>query len=29
MRIEVKDLEDPDGWPATDMIWIFTAATAR
>lgn len=26
VRIEVKDLEDPDGWPSTDTIWIFTAA---
>jgi hypothetical protein len=27
VRIEVKDLEDPDGWPATDTIWIFTTAS--
>lgn len=26
IRIEVKDLEDPDGWPATDSIWIVTTA---
>jgi hypothetical protein len=26
VRIEVKDLEDPDGWPSTDTIWIFTSA---
>lgn len=26
VRIEVKDLEDPDGWPATDTIWIITSA---
>ena len=24
--VEVKDLEDPDGWPATDTIWIITGA---
>ena len=23
--IEVKDLEDPDGWPATDTIWVITS----
>ena len=22
--IEVKDLEDPDGWPSTDTIWVVT-----
>jgi hypothetical protein len=27
VRIEVKDLEDPDGWPSTDMIWVITTAT--
>ncbi|WP_163505057.1 hypothetical protein [Fodinicola acaciae] len=26
VRIEVKDLEDPDGWPSSDSIWIFTTA---
>lgn len=26
VRIEVMDLEDPDGWPATDTIWIITSA---
>lgn len=28
VRIEVKDLEDPDGWPATDTVWIITSADA-
>ena len=27
VRIEVKDLEDPDGWPATDSVWIVTSAS--
>ncbi|MBK8271164.1 MAG: hypothetical protein IPK83_23760 [Planctomycetes bacterium] len=27
VRFEVKDLEDPDGWPATDTIWMITTAT--
>jgi hypothetical protein len=26
VRIEVMDLQDPDGWPATDTIWIITSA---
>jgi hypothetical protein len=26
VRVEVKDLEDPDGWPSTDTIWIITTA---
>lgn len=26
VRIEVKDLEDPDGWPSTDSLWIVTTA---
>jgi len=26
VRIEVKDLEDPDGWPTTDSVWIITRA---
>ncbi len=25
--IEVKDLEDPDGWPSTDTIWFITRAS--
>jgi hypothetical protein len=29
VRIEVKDMEDPDGWPATDTIWIITTASAE
>lgn len=24
--IEVKDLEDPDGWPFSDTIWFITSA---
>jgi len=28
VRIEVKDHEDPDGWPATDSVWIVTSASA-
>jgi len=26
--IEVKDMEDPDGWPSTDTIWFITSAPA-
>jgi hypothetical protein len=29
VRIEVKDLEDPDGWPSTDTIWIIATASAQ
>ena len=25
--IEVKDIEDPEGWPSTDTIWFMTTAT--
>lgn len=25
--IEVSDLEDPDGWPSTDTIWVVTSMT--
>ena len=28
IRIEVKDQEDPDGWPSTDTIWFITSASA-
>jgi hypothetical protein len=27
--VEVKDLEDPDGWPSCDTIWIITTASAK
>jgi|SRR3972149_5556435 len=27
IRVEVKDLEDPNGWPATDTVWIITNAS--
>jgi len=27
VRIQIQDLEDPDGWPSTDTIWIITTAT--
>ncbi|MHC4477052.1 MAG: hypothetical protein ACYTEL_15505 [Planctomycetota bacterium] len=27
VRVEVKDLEDPGGWPATDTVWIITEAS--
>lgn len=27
VRVEVKDLEDPEGWPATDTVWIITSAS--
>ena len=27
VRVEVKDLEDPEGWPATDTVWIITTAS--
>lgn len=26
VRIAVMDLEDPDGWPSSDTIWIITSA---
>jgi hypothetical protein len=25
--VEVKDLEDPDGWPSADTIWFVTSMT--
>lgn len=28
VRIEVQDLEDPEGWPSSDTIWIITTASA-
>lgn len=27
IRIEVKQQEDPSGWPSTDTIWIITTAS--
>lgn len=27
VRIEVKDLEDSDGWPSTDTVWFVTSLT--
>jgi hypothetical protein len=27
IRIEVKDQEDPDGWPSTDTSWFITSAS--
>ncbi|HEV3343469.1 MAG TPA: hypothetical protein VG125_24060 [Pirellulales bacterium] len=27
--IEVKDIEDPEGWPSTDTIWFITTARAK
>jgi len=27
VRVEVKDLEDPDEWPSTDTVWIITSAS--
>ena len=29
VRIQVMDLEDPDGWPSTDTIWIITTASSK
>jgi hypothetical protein len=29
VRIEVKDLEDPEGWPTTDTIWVITTAAPQ
>jgi hypothetical protein len=29
VRIEVQDLEDPDGWPSTDTIWVITTETPQ
>ena len=25
--VEVKDIEDPEGWPSADTIWIITSAS--
>ena len=27
VRVEIKDLEDPEGWPSTDTVWIVTKAS--
>ncbi|HUG70368.1 MAG TPA: hypothetical protein VMM76_21645 [Pirellulaceae bacterium] len=27
--VEVKDIEDPDGWPSTDTIWIVSSLPRR
>jgi hypothetical protein len=27
VRVEVKDLEDPEGWPSTDTVWVITGAS--
>jgi len=29
IRIEIKDLEDPNGWPSTDTIWIITKVSVE
>lgn len=29
VRVEVKDIEDPEGWPATDTIWVITKSSAN
>jgi hypothetical protein len=29
VRVEVKDLEDPEGWPSTDTLWIITSASVE
>jgi hypothetical protein len=29
VRIQVMDLQDPDEWPSTDLIWIITSATPQ
>ena len=29
VMIEVKDLEDPEGWPSTDTVWVITTAEAE
>lgn len=29
IRVQVQDLEDPDGWPSSDTIWIITTASAQ
>lgn len=29
IRVEVKDLEDPEGWPSTDTVWIITKASVN
>ncbi len=27
VRVEVKDLEDAEGWPSTDTVWVITGAS--
>jgi len=27
VRVQVQEMEDPEGWPSTDTIWIITRAT--
>ena len=27
VRVQVQQMEDPDGWPSTDTIWIITCAS--
>ena len=26
--VQVQDLEDPEGWPSTDTIWVITSSTS-
>ena len=26
--VQVQDLEDPEGWPSTDTIWVITTSTS-
>ncbi len=29
IRVEVKDHEDAEGWPATDTVWVITSASVE
>jgi len=29
VRVQVMDLEDPEGWPATNTVWIITSASVN
>ncbi len=29
VRVQVQQLEDANGWPSTDTLWIITSATAE
>ena len=29
VRVAVKDLEDPEGWPSTDTVWVITGSSVN